>query len=993
MKIKTLILLIFVVLLNLVSCKEETEYITVFSGGGIEYSIVYASNASDKEKDLAYAIGLLSEANPGLYSDTAPVSRLEILVGKTNREASAKYFEKLKEKASDTAFHYLVAESEGKIILLSDSEAGYLYLAEYLSETYMRDGSFVIPKNCCDLLTVTLSEYYASDIYKEQIMWQDEEKRYEEEQKQLEEELNRYEEENKMETAITLGQAIEQYKNMAASFNSADFGEYSSDIFTGAIAKKGYKAPTVYPTSGSHPRVLFTNNSLETTRQNLESEENKAAYTRFMVQSYTPSDGKFKALENTTTHNMNYDITANIEAKAFRYALTGEKLYGYQAIYAIKNAILTLNIPKGTLGDATRAWGYVIYIAGCVYDWCYDLMTEEDKAQIIAGVVNILGPQMEIVNYDGTANKAPTAQGGGYGHGSETQLLRDWFTFAIACYDEAPEIYELVAGRLFDDYKKTQDYFNQSGAHWEGSGYGPYRLYSSFYASYLLNRMTDGKEKLFSDDMEKVVITFMHYVRPDNQVLRIGDGWQERESYYDLSGNYILAFLAGNYYRNSYLKSIAYEGLKKFSTFTYSNTNITPIMHLAFNDITLSHVYTETPPLVNKTTFPFTSLTAHSAHNDADAFMVYMTMRDVAPATSHAHMDLGSFQIFYKGALASNSGKYSSWGDYHHMNYSMQSISKNTLLVYNPNLADMKNTVRTNMVYLGGQSISTERVSNYSTYEKIVGSPAHLQCVNLGSSSLEENGQLVYAYLGGDMTKAYDAETVDEVTRYMIAVATGDSAFPFAFVTFDRITSDDASYRKSALIHMQEEPTIDGDFAIITNTKGSNNGKLVVQTVGFDTDYTVIGGEGKEFWLNDTLGNATTDISNAPGSVAEYGWGRIEISPTVADKTNHMLTVMYVTDADNNAAPIKAADISTENLAGASMFGKSILFPKNEKLLTEESGFTLATYGECFIAGVSAGEWNIIKDGVTVQTLTVADGTNLISFTAAAGTYTVKPAN
>ena len=80
--------------------------------------------------------------------------------------------------------------------------------------------------------------------------------------------------------------------------------------------------------------------------------------------------------------------------------------------------------------------------------------------------------------------------------------------------------------------------------------------------------------------------------------------------------------------------------------------------------------------------------------------------------------------------------------------------------------------------------------------------------------------------MGGDMTNAYDAVTVDEVTRYMFAVATNDRNRPLVFVTFDRITSDDASYRKSALIHMQEEPVITDDgFAIITNTKGDNNGK------------------------------------------------------------------------------------------------------------------------------------------------------------------------
>ncbi len=98
-------------------------------------------------------------------------------------------------------------------------------------------------------------------------------------------------------------------------------------------------------------------------------------------------------------------------------------------------------------------------------------------------------------------------------------------------------------------------------------------------------------------------------------------------------------------------------------------------------------------------------------------------------------------------------------------------------------------------------------------------------------------------------------------------------------------------------------------------------------------------------------------------------------------------------DADNTSAPVKAEELSFDNLSGTTMFGKSILFPKNEKLLTEKSSFTLTTSGDCFVAGGKAGEWNIIKDGVTVETVTVADGKNLINFTAEAGNYTITPAN
>ena len=992
MKIKRLFFPIFLMLFVLCACKPTQESnsppITVFGDGGGEYSIVYASSASDEELDLAYALGILSGEKAFLYSDVMAEEQKEILIGKTNRSFSSEFEGKLEDYKSDGAFRYLIAEKEGKIIILADNVAGYFFVGEYIVRKYVQNDSFVIPEGLCDIQTVTWDEYYLSDYYKEKLAMEDEQKRQEEQQKQLEEELNKYEEEASA-NIMTVGQKIEEYKTKIAEFNTLDFGQYSSSIFTDAIKSKGYSSPTVFPSEDAHPRILFTENSISQVRDNLNSDENKSAYTQYMLNSYLPCDGVFAVPKNSTSHNWDVNVTTAIEAKAFRYAMTGEKLYGYEAIYALKNAILTLEIPKGTLGDATRAWGYLIYISGCVYDWCYDLLTEEDKAQIVSGCVMLLGVNMEIVNYDGANNKAPTAQGPAYGHGAEAQLLRDYLTFAIACYDEYPEIYELVAGRICDDYVKIQDFYYSSGSHWEGTGYGTYRMHFSLYAQLLIDRMTDGEYKLFTDDMEDVAITFMTYYRPDNQLLRIGDGWQERGTIYEMFGLNNMAFLAGNYYGNAYLKSIAYEGLDKFTSFSYYNNNLSPIMILAINDIGVSHVYKGTPPLVNTTTYPFSSLTARSAYNDINAFMIYMTMPESYGA-SHAHMDLGSFQIYYKGILASDSGKYSTWGDFHHMSYSMQTVSSNSLMIYNPNLEGTFNSKWGQMFYSGGQSIAGDRGLIPNTYEEILKTNVKPQCVSLGIANVEKDGVYLYSYMGGDMTAAYDEETVDEVTRYMLAVATDDSACPLVFVTFDRITSDDASYRKSALIHMQEEPLVDGEFVIITNTKGDNNGKLVVQSVAYDTEYTIIGGEGKEFWISDTLGNATTDTTN--GGIAEYGWGRLEISPENPEKTNHMLTVMYVTDADNKSAPIKATDISTDDLAGTLMFGKAMFFPKNDKLISTDVSFALDGSADCYLTGMSAGNWEIYNGNTLINTVTVADGENILVFSANAGTYTIKPA-
>lgn len=994
MKNKILLsLLLISVFLIFVSCKPaQKESVTVFEDGKTEYTIVTVSDASDDEKNLAEKLYEIAGSVGELLTDETAEKRCEILIGETNRGTSDKYSKKLANVSSATYFHYIVAEEDGKIVIISDSDIGYVYALEYLEANYIKDGSFVIPSGTYELRKVLWDSYYATDLYLERITAEADKNRYESDKNLIENEKNKYDNDNGN-SIITVAQAIEQYKSKLASFDTTLFGDYTSTIFTSANI---YREPTVRPDKNAHPRILFTDNSIDSVKQSLTANESRTAYNKMIALSDAPCDGIFKALTGNQTQNYNADTTARIEAKAFRYAMTGESIYGYEALYAIKNAILTIDV-KHTVGDWCRTYGHLMYVLGCVYDWCYDLMTEEDKAQLIAGGVNLLGMHLEVVCFVNSTNKVPTAQGTIYGHGAEDQILVDYLSFAIACYDEAPEIYELVGGRVLNDYVEAQNFLFQSGTAWEGSMYGSVRTVATLLANLLINKMTDGEVTPF-EKVEDAVVASSYWIRPDGQVYRIGDINENSTSFQFVwfANN---CFYAGNLYNNPYLKSIAYSKLSKFSYFSNMVAGLSAVQFLAVNDPDVSHTYEDGSPLVYTARYPSTSLFAKSANGDKNAFGIYMTMPENY-ASSHAHMECGSFQIYYKGALATDSGAYDSWGGTHHMGYNMQTISSNSLLIYNPSLKDYRDPIRSNMFYSGGQSIANG-ANLPNTLDELLKHPALGQCTSLGVANVEKNGKYLYSYMAGDMTGAYDEETVDEVSRYMFAVATGIAKCPYAVIIFDRITSDDPSYRKSALIHVQNEPTITDDgFAIITN----GDGKLVVQSVMADTEYTVIGGEGKEFWIPgvDENGNYSledgknipTNIQSIPGSIEEYGWGRIEISPAEEEKTSYMLTVMYVTDAQNNSVPTRADDISSDNLAGAMLFGKAVLFPKNEKLLTEESSFTLSSGGECFVTGVSEGTWNITSGGNTVTTVVVEEGTNMFSFNAKnAGTYTITPAS
>ena len=224
-------------------------------------------------------------------------------------------------------------------------------------------------------------------------------------------------------------------KSKAASFDSAVFGDDFGDIFASPFAH-----PPVYPEKGKHPRVMVSSHNIDKIKENLTKPQNKSAYESYLEYTEKEMTGEYSG--------STFELLTHIEAKAFRYLMTGEELYGYQAIYNIKNAILTAEHIEI---DPYRAYGLTMYVAACVYDWCYDLLTEKDKSDITKGAVNLLAKRMEV--------GCPPAKVGAIAHHTvECQILRSYLSFAIAVYDEHPDIYEFVAGRLYNDIVPAQNF-------------------------------------------------------------------------------------------------------------------------------------------------------------------------------------------------------------------------------------------------------------------------------------------------------------------------------------------------------------------------------------------------------------------------------------------------------------------------------------------------------------------------------------------------------
>ncbi|MBC7887879.1 MAG: hypothetical protein H7Z13_08310, partial [Ferruginibacter sp.] len=200
---------------------------------------------------------------------------------------------------------------------------------------------------------------------------------------------------------------------------------------------KGLKIP-VPPKE--HPRLYFRKGDIPALKAKMTHPLLKESWSRIAKSAGMVTDGKLYTVVGKT--NVNLDVSNAIEAKALLYALNNDKALGQEAVTAVLNFFRTVKFDytKITVREAGRA----ITTGAMVYDWCYDLISAEEKKYLIARM-ETLATKMEI-------EWPHLVQSSIIQHGSEAQLCRDMLSCGIATYDEKPEIYNLVAGRLIAEF-------------------------------------------------------------------------------------------------------------------------------------------------------------------------------------------------------------------------------------------------------------------------------------------------------------------------------------------------------------------------------------------------------------------------------------------------------------------------------------------------------------------------------------------------------------
>ncbi len=769
--------------------------------------------------------------------------------------------------------------------------------------------------------------------------------------------------------------------------------EYSSEHTVGEHTSMeiGVFEPDARPVAGEHPRLMLNAGTLEAIRAAFALPENSDYANGLVNAAGRVTDGILpEAYEHTSgrkgVHNYDGNILYSLEAKALMYLITGDEVYGYEAVLGIKNFMNTLDI-RWIYSDQCREFGSVMFVAAEIYDWCYSLLTEKDKEDIMLGVEYLVcrAETEKISEYSGTHTTAmevgfpPSGQGAISGHGSEAQILRDYLAAAIAFYDEDPTWYDYIAGRVYNEFVAFRNlYYTSTGIYPQGSGnYANHRFRFDLFSAWMLSEMPGGYNP-YSSDMAKVMVSFAAHERPDGRMFPTGDGSAVPTGAQN-------SFISGALFGNKTLYSVGFSEM----SLGVGAGSMTAAQFIIFASKNPGHSETQydgIPVILHNGGF-VGQIVSRERWGDADAAAVFMKIGERSTA-NHEHADSGTFQIYYKGLFTGDSGVYTAYGSAHHVYYHRATVAHNGLLIYDPSSYDgtlaadgtPKNVAA--YWYSGSQRKlgETSSIETWKTSEKYnTGTVLGVKYAYRDEAKTEAD----YAYIAGDITASYPVGTAECVERRMLTVYTGDESVPMYLFVYDDVSALDASYEKRFILHAGAEPVLDEVGRTVTVTEGE--GKLVLTSLIGADRMDALGGEGKTFLINGV--NCTPANGSAGGE-----WGRVEIVTEGGEKHSKLLNVLYVTGAENSELPSPEL-LAAENVCAARLGNTVAVFLPAKSYVCEEFSVDALGEGEVryFVSGELVGTWSVSVDGVKVTDVVIPEGEGVVEFTAPAGTAVFTP--
>lgn len=723
-----------------------------------------------------------------------------------------------------------------------------------------------------------------------------------------------------------------------------------------------------------HPRLYLRSSDIPELRERLKNPEIQktiAKIKKLGVDRTPEEEAKAPDRSGFRYYAENRGVTSRVQLEALDYLLNKKKSVARKAIVAMLDTLRNTNY--GKKGDLSRASGQMLMCGAMVYDWCYDQMKDSEKKAYINEFVRI-SKTMEC-GYP-PKNTEPIA-----GHSSEWMVMRDMLSAAIAIYDEFPEMYNNVMTMLCRDYIPVRNYVYAGHNYHQGTSYANVRFSNDLFSLWILDRM--GAGAVYDPAQQFVMYDFLYRRRPDGMVLPAGDVNP------GIGGSYGLpAMLAYSYYKDPYL---AYEYKR--------NTKIDNhclIFDVLWRDYTIEPKSPETLPLTKYSGTPYGWMIARTGW-DKNSVIAEMKINEHFVG-NHQHMDGGAFQIYYKGPLAIDAGAYhgtsGGYNSAHNKNFFKRTVAHNSLLVFDPNEKfaswNYGGTDKTEFADNdGGQRMPGDRWETCRSFADLL-SDEYTTGQVLAHGTGGDYMAPEYSYLSGDITKAY-SDKVKEVKRSFVFLNLKSEKVPAAMVVFDKVVSKNAEFKKHWLLHSIEEPKVSENGIVIKRTKDGDSGMLsntVLLPAKENLDMQVIGGKGKEFWVNGT-NYANAPQAGRPDPRNERGEWRVEVSPSAPANEDYFLNVIQV--ADNNCNELhKASLLKGENLVGAVIADRIVTFSKDGETINGKAEMDVQGNGtfKFVMTDMKPGTWQVKKDGkifIPYKWVGAEDG--VLSFEGGSGHY------
>ncbi len=724
---------------------------------------------------------------------------------------------------------------------------------------------------------------------------------------------------------------------------------------------KNYQ-PKIVPPSG-HPRLWVNPQSLQKVKAQLETGENREAWEKVKKSALAPFVFNFNPdLEISYDHK----LESAAETKAFYYLMTGDKKIGREAIKLMADYLS--HVEFGNLLDITREIGKAIYSASEVYDWCYTLLTREEK-EILCNNLMRLSDDMEV-------GWPPFKQPIVNGHGDEAQINRDLLSMSIAIYNENPLPYQYCSYRVLEELVPMRNWEYQSPRHNQGVGYGAYRISWELHAAWLFYRMT-GKP-VFDENLKKVPLFWLYMRLPDGQMLRDGDGFE--------------AGLPGEFFYYSQPQTM-------FLFYTYANDPIVkaeferqgglannPVLFLLLNNPGLK-------PEPSLKSLPLTldfgpilgSMVARTGWD------IGLNSNDVVAEIKgggyhfggHQHSDAGSMQVYYRGFQVADIGLYGFYGPPYDVNFHKRSISHSMMLARDPEEKFGSTESNDGGTKFNQRNPSTPMEAQTDPWfknGKVISS-------DFGPSKLRP----FYNYFAVDLVGAYSSK-IKAYNRGFCFLNLDRDSIPAAIILTDDMITAKPEFKKYWQINSHNKPKVTPNGVILKNNRHSLVGKTHVEML-----VPAVSERNMEILSGPDANSSFEFKYEVPGRIVdkhypEANGHRIMISPKTANSQDRFLTVFQFTAGDTK--PLSVSYYETPVSYVVLLADRVVSMSNSNDLIDKRFSLKIAAKGKCqvLLTGMKSGNWNVkSKDGKTKFNANVTEGKNTIFFKAGNGEYDITP--